>query len=133
MSDEEQSLKVTETGKGAENSLIYLEHQNSFGPGAKGKHPNLPHHEIHNNLRDLSKFNDTKKTESKVDIGIDNTETARQGPPSYSQLMKISEDEAKSKDEADESSAAHDSEMSKILEQKMNVTLPESREDEKRQ
>lgn len=76
ISDEEQSLKITETGKGAENSLMYLEHQNSFA-GAKGRNPNLPHHEVHNNLRDLSKFNDTKKTESKVDIGMDNTETAR--------------------------------------------------------
>lgn len=47
--------------------------------------------------------------------------------------MKISEAEPESKDEGNESSAAHDSEMSKILEQKMNVTIPESKEDEKLQ
>ena len=83
LSDEEQSIRITEAGaKVVENSLMYLEHQNSFAPGAKPRNPSLPHHDIHNNLKDLSKFNETKKRESKVDINI--TQTGLQGPPSYS-------------------------------------------------
>lgn len=97
---------------------MFLEHQNSYR--------NMPHHEVHNNLNQVSRL--------ELDVTRGPQENYNQAPPSHSKMLLFSENSFNNQPKVivesslpDESSMIRDEEVSQILKDKMNTTIVEEK------